>query len=190
MENPTTTDPGQERGGEMDSESMRYWRFGAMIATAMVAMFVLTYVNTYEFDHVHWSETRFYMTFVMGAAMAVIMLSFMQGMYKDKKRNLAIVAASVLVFAGAIWLVRSQATVEDTSYMSAMIPHHSIAILTSERANIEDLRVRELADGIIDAQRREIDEMDWLIADISENGPATTSSDAESRPVPEFSSNG
>jgi len=27
-----------------------------------------------------------------------------------------------------------------------MIPHHSIAILTSERADIDDLRVRDLAD--------------------------------------------
>jgi len=91
----------------------------------------------------------------------------------------------VVVFAGALWLVRSQATVEDTSYMRAMTPHHSIAILSSERANIEDVRVREL-DEIIDAQRREIAEMDWLIADIGENGIAATEEEAGERPVPEF----
>ena len=70
--------------------------------------------------------------------------------------------------------------------MSAMIPHHSIAILTSERANIEDQRVRELADEIIKAQRREIDEMKWLLDDIETNGRATTEAEAEARPVPEF----
>jgi len=70
--------------------------------------------------------------------------------------------------------------------MKAMIPHHSIAILTSERAEIDDLRVRELADGIIKAQRREIKEMQWLIDDIQKNGPASTVEAAEARPVPPF----
>jgi len=50
--------------------------------------------------------------------------------------------------------------------MKAMIPHHSIAILTSERAEITDPRVREPADEIIDAKRREIAEMEQLIADL------------------------
>ena len=83
-------------------------------------------------------------------------------------------------------VVFSQTTVGDRSYMKAMIPHHSIAILTSERSNIEDVRVRELADGIIRAQRKEIKEMNWLIADIAENGVASTEEEAEARPVPEF----
>lgn len=169
-----------------DRDGGNYWRFAAMIATAMAAMFALMYVNTFTFDHVRWSETRFYMTFVMGAAMAGIMLSFMLGMYKAKMGNIGIFVASVLVLIGSIWLVRSQATVEDTSYMSAMIPHHSIAILTSERSTIDDVRVCELAVEIIEAQRREIAEMDWLIADIAENGAAETAAAAESRPVPEF----
>ena len=62
----------------------------------------------------------------------------------------------------------------DTEYMRAMIPHHSIAIMTSERAHIRDPRVRELAKGIIVAQRREIAEMKYLIADIDKNGVRTT----------------
>jgi uncharacterized protein (DUF305 family) len=66
----------------------------------------------------------------------------------------------------ALFLARSQATVGDVAYMKAMIPHHSIAILTSTRAHISDPRVRKLADGIIEAQRREIGEMEALIADL------------------------
>jgi membrane-associated HD superfamily phosphohydrolase len=173
---------------EMHSKHTRgmYLRFGGMIATAMAAMFLLTYVNTYALDHVRWSETRFYMTFVMGAVMAVIMLGFMRGMYTNRVANVGIVAGSALVFILAIWLVRSQATVEDRSYMRAMIPHHSIAILTSERANLDDIRVRELADEIITSQQREIAEMNWLIDDIGENGLARTESDATARLVPDF----
>ncbi len=163
-----------------------YGRFAAMIVTSMVVMFGLMYLNTYEIAHVRWSETRFYMTFIMGAAMAVIMLSFMQSMYNNTKVNIAIYVGSVIVFLIALFLVRSQITVRDSSWMSAMIPHHSIAILTSENAQIEDERVRELADGIIEAQRREIKEMDWLLADIAENGIASTQAEADARPVPDF----
>jgi uncharacterized protein (DUF305 family) len=143
-----------------------YARFGAMIATSTLAMFGLMYLNTYQIDHVSFSETRTYMALVMGATMAIIMLGFMLGMYSNRRANIAIFACSALVFAGALWLVRSQETVEDVSYMNAMIPHHSIAILTSERAQISDPRVRELADGIIEAQRKEIAEMKALIEDL------------------------
>jgi len=114
-------------------------------------------------DHVFFSETRAYKALVMGATMAVVMLAFMWGMYKDRRVNLGIIGGGVIVFAAALWLVRSQATVDDVSYMGAMIPHHSIAILTSERARITDPRVRKLADEIIEAHRREIDEMKALM---------------------------
>lgn len=163
-----------------------YWRFAAMIGTSTLIMLGLMYLNTYAFEHVRWSETRFYMAFLMGGAMAIIMLSFMLGMYKNKTVNWVIYGGAAIVFLFALWLVRSQVTVGDRSYMKAMIPHHSIAIMTSERAGIEDVRVRELANEIIKAQRREIKEMDWLIADIAENGPARTEDEADARPVPEF----
>lgn len=164
-----------------------YLRFGAMVATSSAVMFAFTYLNTYQASHVRWSETRFYMAFVMGAAMAVVMLSFMLGMYRNRRVNVAIYAAAVVVYAVALWLVRSQATIADTSYMRAMIPHHSIAILTSERATHEDARVQELATEIIEAQRREIAEMEWLIDDIRENGVASSDAEARERPVPDFS---
>lgn len=163
-----------------------YLRFALMIGTSTLVMLGLMYLNTYAWDHVFWSETRFYMAFVMGAAMAIVMLSFMLGMYENSKVNLGIYAGAGVVFLAALFLVRSQATVGDRSYMSAMIPHHSIAILTSERSNIEDARVRELANEIIRAQRREIREMEWLIEDIARNGAAETPAEAAQRPVPDF----
>jgi uncharacterized protein (DUF305 family) len=106
--------------------------------------------------------TRFWMALFVGAAMAFIMLAFMLGMYTDKRRNTTIFAVSVVVFVVALYLARSQQTVGEVAWMKAMIPHHSIAILTSERANITDPRVRQLANGIIEAQRREIAEMEAL----------------------------
>jgi uncharacterized protein (DUF305 family) len=143
-----------------------YGRFAAMIATSTLVMFGLMYLNTYQLDHVFFSETRAYMALVMGAAMAAIMLAFMLHMHPNRKLNVGIFVGSAVVFAVALWLVRSQATVDQVSYMKAMIPHHSIAIMTSTRAHISDPRVRKLADGIIESQRREIDEMKSLIREL------------------------
>jgi peptidoglycan/LPS O-acetylase OafA/YrhL len=152
--------------------AMTYVRFGAMIAVSTIVMFGLMYLNTYTADHVYFSQTRAWMALLMGATMALIMLGFMLGMYKNRRANIAIAVTSLAVFAGALFLVRSQDTVSDVAWMKAMIPHHSIAILTSRRAHIQDPRVRELADGIIRAQVREIAEMKRLIADL------------EAKPVP------
>ncbi|GIK96915.1 MAG: hypothetical protein BroJett029_11240 [Alphaproteobacteria bacterium] len=149
---------------------MSYARFGAMIATSTVIMFGLMYLNTYSVDHVWFSQTRMWMAFIMGATMALVMLSFMIGMYKRAMVNVAVATGSLVVFSVALWLVRSQETVADVAYMKAMIPHHSIAIMTSERANITDPRVRELADEIIRSQLREIGEMERLIADLERSG--------------------
>lgn len=148
---------------------MSYARFAAMIATSTVVMYGLMYLNTFALDHVRYSQTRLWMALLMGAVMAVVMLGFMRKMYPSRRANAGIAAGAVVVFAAALWLVRSQETVDDVSYMKAMIPHHSIAIMTSARAHIRDPRVRELADGIIEAQVREIGEMEALIADLQRN---------------------
>jgi hypothetical protein len=170
-----------------DNHNSNYGRFFAMIATAMLAMFFLMYTHSYQIiDHAFYSETRVFMTIIMAGSMVVIMLLFMLNMYKNKKANIAIIALGILLIAGGIGLVRSQVTVDDVDYMEGMIPHHSIAILTSERSQIKDVRVRELADRIIKAQRKEIMEMQWLINDIRENGVAETEEEKELRPVPKF----
>jgi hypothetical protein len=156
---------------------MSYGRFAAMIAVSTAVMFGLMYLNTCALDHVFYSQTRTWMAVVMGATMAVVMLGFMLGMYKNRALNVAIFTGGAVVFAGALWLVRSQETVSEVSYMKAMIPHHSIAILTSERAHIRDPRVRDLADRIIEAQVREIGEMKQLIADLEASPPPEDSPD-------------
>jgi hypothetical protein len=187
-EKTTETQPYASSGGGhgREGDAMSYLRFGAMIATSMVVMYAVMYLHTYELAHVRWSETRLFMTLLMGSAMAMIMLGFMLGMYKNRRVNVAIVAGSLILFGLGTWLLRSQTTVQGTSWMSAMIPHHSIAILTSERAEIEDVRVCRLAVEIIEAQRREISEMEWLIDDIVRNGAALTSAAAAQRPTPDF----
>lgn len=140
-----------------------YTKFVLMLTGSFIAMYVTMYLNTYEIDHVYFSLTRFYMACLGIAAMAVIMLLFMLNMYKDKKKNIAIILGSLILFVSALTLVRTQTPIGDVLYMKAMIPHHSIAILTSKRADIKDPEVRKLADEIIKAQEKEISEMKAFI---------------------------
>lgn len=136
-----------------------YTTFILMLAASFIAMYITMYLNTYAFDHVYFSLTRFYMTCLGISAMAVIMHLFMKKMYKNRKKNIAVLVGSFLLFCSALYLVRAQKPVDDVVYMKGMIPHHSIAILTSKRANITDPEVRKLADEIIEAQEKEIGEM-------------------------------
>lgn len=140
-------------------DKSNYTKFVLMLIASFITMYITMYFNTYQTDHVYFSLTRFYMTCLGISSMAVIMLLFMIKMYKNKKKNIAILLGSLLLFVSALSLVRSQTPVGDILYMQAMIPHHSIAILTSNMANIKDPEVKKLANEIIKAQEKEIAEM-------------------------------
>lgn len=151
-----------------------YIRLSLMVGTSVILMFGITYLESFQIiDHAYFSETRVFVALLMGATMVVVMMLYMLGMYTSKAANISLFLGAALVFAGLLYLLRSQITVDDVDYMEAMIPHHSIAILTSERAQITDPRVRKLADEIIKAQRLEIAEMKALIADLEGGPPAT-----------------
>jgi peptidoglycan/LPS O-acetylase OafA/YrhL len=163
---PAHAEHGRQHEHSMPMPMARYGRFWAMVATSTVIGWAAMYLNTYQLDHVFFSWTRVFMAMIMGGVMTAVMMAFMWGMYPDRRSNLAVLGVAAALFVAGLALVRSQATVGDVAYMRAMIPHHSIAILTSSRAKIEDPRVRKLADGIIETQKREIAEMKQLIADL------------------------
>jgi hypothetical protein len=172
--------------GHDGMQKQMYLRFAAMILTGMVVMYFVMFVGSWEWSHVRFSQSRIFMAVTMGGAMGLVMLAWMLNMYKSTTANVVVVVVSLLLLGVGTTLDRSQATVDDTAFMKAMIPHHSLAITRSERFGNDDVRVCELAVEISEAQRREILEMDWLIKDISEHGPATTPEEADARAVPDF----
>ena len=176
----------EQSHGSNQSQAGMYVRFGAMILTAMVVMYAVMFVSTFELSHIRPSVSRAFMALTMGGAMGVVMLAWMLNMFRNTKANVAILVASVVLLGLGTFLDRSQAPVQDNDFMNSMIPHHSMAITRAERANLQDVRVCELAVAISEAQRREILEMDWLVNDIERNGAAATPEDAAARPVPDF----
>jgi len=133
------------------------------MATSFVIMYAVMFLNADVFDHVMLSTMRTYMTILMIAPMAIVMLLYMWGMYKNKAANMAILVVSVLVFGGTYYMMRNQTGISDIQYMKGMIPHHSSAILTSQKANLKDPETKKLAEEIIKAQKKEIAQMKKLI---------------------------
>ena len=140
-----------------------------MLICSAVSMYITMYFNTFEFSHIFFSWTRMYMTFIGVSGMAIIMFLFMKNMYNNKAKNIAIILGSLLLMAISTYLVRQQIPINDVKWMKAMIPHHSIAILTSNRADLKDPQVKELANQIIKAQKKEIEEMKKMIEKLENN---------------------
>ncbi|MEO6136117.1 MAG: DUF305 domain-containing protein [Ginsengibacter sp.] len=148
---------------KMNHIRMSYKKFLLMILVSFIFMYGIMFLNIVELNHFYISINRIYMALLMTSAMAVIMIAMMYKMYPDKKRNNWIMIIASVVFAFTLAGVRTQTPISDVQYMKAMIPHHSSAILTSENANIKDAEVRKLADGIIEAQVKEIAEMKAML---------------------------
>ena len=179
--------PGHTAQNDHDQmPTQMYLRFGAMILTGMVVMYGVMFLGSWEWSHVRWSQSRMFMALTMGGTMGLVMLAWMLNMYRNTTANVIVVGLSLLLFTVGIVLDRTQMTVDDTAFLNAMIPHHSLAITRSERFNVDDVRVCELAVAISEAQRREILEMEWLIDDIAQNGLASTPEEAAARQVPDF----
>jgi hypothetical protein len=159
-----------ERQMSRHSKKMGWGRFAGMIAISIVIMFILMYQLVYEADHVMFSWNRLLASLIMGAVMTIVMLAFMWSMYEGQGLKIGLVAGAAVIGGVLLYVNRQQAIVNDTRFMKAMIPHHSIAINNSRKADIRDPRVRELADSIISSQTREIREMKLLIQDIERNG--------------------
>lgn len=144
-------------------ESMMYRKFLLTLAVSFIIMYIIMFLNVIEVKHYHTSLTRIYMALLMISSMAVLMMLMMGKMYPNKKMNTGIIVGGLIVFILVLAGLRSQTPIGDVQYMKAMIPHHSSAILTSERADIKDPEVKKLADDIIKAQRKEIAEMETML---------------------------
>ncbi|WP_116125308.1 DUF305 domain-containing protein [Lewinella sp. IMCC34183] len=140
-----------------------YLKFGLMMASSFVIMYAVMFLNVDVFDHVMLSPTRTYMTFLMIAPMAIVMMGFMWHMYKNKAYNYAILGVAVVTFVLCYVGLRQQILVSDVQWMKAMIPHHSSAIMVSQKAHLKDPEAIKLAEEIIEAQEKEIAEMKRMI---------------------------
>lgn len=136
-----------------------YRNLWIMVILSFVSMYILMYAMVNSTGNVFNNINQFYMAGLMTAPMIPIEIFLMRSMYKDQKRNILIVATSVLVGLAFFLLIRQQGAVSDKQFLRSMIPHHAGAILMCEQAAIQDAELQELCRTIISSQQEEIDQM-------------------------------
>jgi hypothetical protein len=140
-----------------------YKALAATVGIHFFIMLALTYVGVARLDHIYPNLNRFYMATIMVAPMVILMMIFMGHMFENKKLNLLLHGISALVFIGSFFAIRSQVLVGDEQFLKSMIPHHSIAIKTCEKAHFDDHEISKLCVQIIQAQRSEINQMEGIL---------------------------
>jgi predicted membrane protein len=140
-----------------------YKALAATVGIHFFIMFSLTYVGVYRFDHIYPNLNRFYMAIIMVAPMVLLMMIFMRQMYENRKLNYLLYGLSALIFIATFFAIRAQILVGNKQFLKSMIPHHSIAIKTCENADIDDQEIAELCIEIVEAQRREINQMEDIL---------------------------
>ena len=142
-----------------DAGRSHYRRLVLMIVLSFIAMYALMYAMVNSFANVYMNVNQVYMAGLMAAPMGVIELALMGAMYRDRKLNAVVIAASIVCLALFWTLIRQQAGVSDAQFLRSMIPHHGGAVLMCEEARIQDAEIKALCKAIISGQRAEIDQM-------------------------------
>ncbi|WP_432497400.1 DUF305 domain-containing protein [Kineococcus auxinigenes] len=140
-----------------------YRKLAITLAISFVLMYLLTFAQTRQWDHFYVNFANGYMTLVMVAPVAVLMLVVMWSMFKNKKADIALTAGFAALFVVAFASGRTQALVGDERFLKSMIPHHSRAILVCQESNTTDPEIEQLCREIVQTQRQEIERMQEIL---------------------------
>jgi uncharacterized protein (DUF305 family) len=148
---------------EHSMQGHHYRRLLLMMVLSFIAMYVLMYAMVDRFADVFNSVNQVYMAGLMAAAMLIIELLVMGGMYPNRQWNMVLVAVGAVALVGFWLATRQQAAIGDRQFLRSMIPHHSGAILMCREAKLTDPEIRTLCESIIAGQQAEIDQMTGLL---------------------------
>jgi uncharacterized protein (DUF305 family) len=148
---------------EHSMQGHHYRRLLLMMVLSFIAMYVLMYAMVDRFADVFNSVNQVYMAGLMAAAMLIIELLVMGGMYPNRQWNMVLVAVGAVALVGFWLAIRQQAAIGDRQFLRSMIPHHSGAILMCREAKLTDPEIRTLCESIIAGQQAEIDQMTGLL---------------------------
>ena len=137
-----------------------------MAVLSFISMYILMYAMVNTIGNVFNNFNQFYMAGMMTAPMILIELFLMRAMYQDKRRNMLIIAVSIIAGLAFFFLIRQQTAVSDKQFLRSMIPHHAGAILMCEQASIQDTEIKALCRTIISSQQAEIDQMKAILLEL------------------------
>jgi hypothetical protein len=153
-----------EKHHQQQHKGGHYGRFSVELILEFVVMYLAMYSMIATLDHFRINLNNVYMTLIMLAPMAIIMLVAMRSMFPSTRMNLLFVGGALIAFFIGFVGMRTQGAVGDKELLRSMIPHHSGAILMCEKASLSDPEVIRLCKDIVEAQKREIAQMEGILA--------------------------
>ena len=118
---------------------------------------------TNSYKNITFSVGKFYMSVIMALLMGLLEVL----MFDIHMRIISLYYYLMLFFMLSIfiYLYRNQIYIEDKDYLTEMIEHHSMAVLTSEEIlqKTQSERIKKLAESILTTQEKEIEYMRQLI---------------------------
>lgn len=139
-----------------------YLMFWINMILGLIVMYVVMFSMIDGVADFRNNLNMFYMAVTMWAPMGVFMLATMPGMFPNRRMNVALYVIFAFLTVLSFWGTRTQTFIDDRQFVDSMIPHHSGAILMCREADIEDPELLTLCGEIIEAQRREIEQMEAI----------------------------
>ena len=134
-----------------------------MIGSFIIQISVMSLIMTNTINNITLSVGKFYISVIMSILMGLLEVV----MFDTHMRTISITYYLALFFILAIfvYLYRNQMYIDDKAYLSEMIEHHSMALLTSEEIleKTHSERVKKLAENIIITQEKEIEYMKQML---------------------------
>lgn len=153
---------GQKHNGEHGKHGRPYLMFWINMGLGLVVMYVVMFSMIDGPGDFRNNLNMFYMAVTMWAPMGVFMLATMPGMFPHRRMNMLLYGGFILLTVLSFWATRAQTFIDDRQFIDSMIPHHSGAILMCREADIQDAELVQLCGEIIEAQRREIEQMEAI----------------------------
>ena len=142
---------------------LTYSVISMMIGSFLLQMFVMSFIMTNSLSNITFNIGKFYISVIMALLMGLLEVAMFD--FHMKTINVSYYLSLFFMLVILVYLYRNQIYVEDKDYLSEMIEHHSMALLTSEEIlqHTKSERVKRLAENIISTQEKEITYMRQLL---------------------------
>ena len=142
---------------------LKYSLYTMLVGSFIIQFIVMSCIMTNSYKNITFSVGKFYMSVIMALLMGLLEVF----MFDIHMRIISFYYYLILCFMLSIfiYLYRNQIYIEDKDYLTEMIEHHSMAVLTSDEIlqKTQSERVKKLAESILTTQEKEIEYMRQLI---------------------------
>lgn len=135
-----------------------------MIASFIIQYWAMPVIMTNSVKNVTNSTGKLYISVIMALMMGlleVFMPMDKSHSHSHSHSNILMIIVISILLGLFVYIYRNQKGVDDANYLSEMIEHHSMAVLTSSKIakKTRNPKVKKLARRIEETQKEEIEEM-------------------------------